>query len=119
MDNIIISGIAMPKTRTLEVGGSYLAKEATMASGKIVRDIIGYRKELTAEWEWIPDGLLQQLLPLIRSGGFLEIEYPDPVEGDTSGLFSVEVDPQKIFKFRNGEPYWYSVKIKATAQEVE
>ena len=119
MDNIVISGISMPRTRTLEVGGSYLAKETTMASGKIVRDIIGYRKELTAEWEWVPDGLLQELLPIVRSGEFVTIEYPDPAQGDTSGVFSIEVDPQKIFKFKDGMPYWYSVKIKATAQEVE
>ena len=119
MDNLVIAGIEMPRTRTLEVGGSYLAKETTMASGKIVRDIIGYRKELTAEWEWLPDGLLQRLLPIVRSGDFVSIGYPDPVQGDTSGIFSIEVDSQKIFKFKDGKPYWYGVKIKAVAQEVE
>ena len=119
LDKLVIAGIEMPRTRTLEVGGSYLAKETTMASGKIVRDIIGYRKELIAEWEWVPDGLLQQLLPIIRSGDFILIEYPDPAQGDTFGMFTVEIDPQKIFKFKNRMPYWYGVKIKAIAQEVE
>lgn len=108
----------MPVTRSLEVGGSLVAKEATMADGTIVRDMIGYRKELNAEWEWVPDGLLQQLLPIIRSGEFVSIIYPDPVDGEKTEMFLVTLNPQKIFKFRNGEPFWYSVKIKAEAQEV-
>ena len=33
MDHIVIGGIAMPRTKTLEVGGYYESKEAVMASG--------------------------------------------------------------------------------------
>ena len=41
MDHIVIGGIAMPRTKTLEVGGYYESKEAVMASGKTVRDVLG------------------------------------------------------------------------------
>lgn len=34
MDHIVIGGIAMPRTKTLEVGGYYESKEAVMASGQ-------------------------------------------------------------------------------------
>lgn len=119
MEKIIIAGIEMPRTRSLEVGGSYEAKEKTMASGRIVRDIIGWRTELTAEWEWVPAGLLTQLVPIARSGKFVEIQYPDSVGEDASGMFAIEIGSQKIFKFRGGEPYWYGVELTATAQEVE
>ena len=71
MENIIIAGIQMPKTKTLEIGGSYEAIETTMASGKVVRDIIGWRTELSATWEWVPAGLLAQLVPIVRQGGFV------------------------------------------------
>lgn len=118
MDKIIIGGITMPRTRTLEVGGSFEAKETTMASGKVVKDIVGWRKKLTASWEWLPDGLLNQLIPLVRSGDFLEIKYPDPAGGDTSGKFSIDIGNQKVFRYRSGEPYWYNVEMTATAQEV-
>ena len=118
MDIIIIDGITMPRTRTLEVGGSYEAKETTMASGKVVRDITGWRKKLTANWEWLPAGVLSQLVPLARSGGFVEIQYPDPADGDISGKFSIEIGNQKVFRYRNGDPYWYNVELTATAQEV-
>lgn len=119
MDNIIIAGISMPKTKTLEIGGSFESNEATMASGKIVRDIIGWRRELTASWEWVPAGLLSQLVPIVRSGEFVDIQYPDSTGEDMSGIFSIEIGSQKIFKFVQGVPMWYNVELTATAQEVE
>lgn len=108
----------MPVTRSIEIDGEYESKETTMASGRLVRDIIGWRVKLTADWEWVPDGLLAQLVPIARSGRFVEILYPDSTGKDTSGIFSIEIGPQKIFKFRDGEPYWYNVQLTATAQEV-
>lgn len=118
MDRITIAGIEMPRTRSLEVGGSIEAVETTMASGRVVRDVIGWRPEITAEWEWVPAGLLTQLAPIVRSGRFVEIQYPDSTGQDISVLFSIEIGNQKIFKFRGGEPYWYNVELTATAQEV-
>ena len=108
----------MPITRTLEVRSKLEAKEATMASGKMVRDIIGNRIEITASWEWLPADTLKSVVSLARQMGFVRIDYPDPVKGDTSGVFSLEIGSQKIFRFRNGEPYWYNVELTATAQEV-
>lgn len=109
----------MPRTRSLEVGGSYESKEATMASGKIVRDIVGFRIELTANWEYLPAETLTQLVSAARGGSFVQIEYPDPVSGEATGMFSVSIGPQKIFKFVDGSPYWYNVSLTATAQEVQ
>lgn len=118
LDNIVIGGIEMPRTKTIEIGGEYESKETTMASGKIVRDVIGWRTELTAEWEWVPAGLLAQLVPIARSGEFVTIQYPDSTGEDASGVFSIEIGEQKVFKFVNGEPMWYNVELTATAQEV-
>ena len=118
LDNIVIGGIEMPRTKTIEIGGEYESKETTMASGKIVRDVIGWRTALTAEWEWVPAGLLAQLVPIARSGQFVTIQYPDSIGTDTSGVFSIEIGEQKVFKFVNGEPMWYNVQLTATAQEV-
>lgn len=118
LDNIVIGGIEMPRTKTIEIGGEYESKETTMASGKIVRDVIGWRTELTAEWEWVPAGLLAQLVPIARSGQFVTIQYPDSTGADTSAVFSIEIGEQKVFKFVDGVPMWYNVQLTATAQEV-
>lgn len=103
MDHIVIGGIAMPRTKTLEVGGYYESKEAVMASGKTVRDVLGWRVELTASWEWVPAGLLTQLVPLVRGGSFVQIEYPDATGATAAGTFAVEIGSQKIFKFVDGD----------------
>ena len=108
----------MPRTKSLEIGGSYESKEITMASGKIVRDVLGWRTELTATWEWMPAGLLTQLVPIARSGAFVSIQYPDSTVEDAQGSFYIEIGNQKIFKFVSGEPMWYNVELTATAQEV-
>lgn len=118
MDHIVIGGIVMPRTKTLEVGGAYESKEAVMASGKTVRDVLGWRTELTAHWEWVPAGLMAQLVALARSGAFVTVEYPDPSGTTTSGTFSIEIGSQKVFKFVDGAPMWYDVELTATAQEV-
>lgn len=118
MDHIIIDVVEMPRVRTLEVGGSYESKETTMASGKIVRDIIGWRVELNATWEWVPAGILAELVQIARSGRFVKIQYPDSSGDELSGMFRIEIGPQKIFKFVAGSPYWYNVELTATAQEV-
>ena len=89
-----------------------------MASGKVVRDIIGWRPEVSATWEWVPAGLLNQLVPIARSGAFINIQYPDSTGQNTSGLFSIEIGNQKIFKFVDGNPMWYNVELTAVAQEV-
>lgn len=119
MANITIAGLEMPRTKTLEVGGSYESQEATMASGKIVRDVLGWRVELTATWEWVPADLLAQIVQLARSGQFVTISYPDSTGQTVSGAFTLEIGNQKIFKFVDGVPVWYNVELTATAQGVQ
>lgn len=115
METITIGGIVMPRTRSLEVGGETVAKEATMASGLLVRDIIGYRKTLRASWEWIPQETLSRLTQLVRSGNAVEVLYPDPVSGDETALFTISIGNAKVFKFIGGEPRWYNVDLDAKA----
>lgn len=119
MANITIAGLEMPRTKTLEVGGSYESQEATMASGKIVRDVLGWRVELSATWEWVPAELLAQIVQLARSGQFVTISYPDSTGQTVSGAFTIEIGNQKIFKFVDGVPVWYNVELNATAQGVQ
>ncbi len=118
MENIIIAGIELPRTRKFEIGGEVEAQESTMASGRIVKDIIGWRTRITASWEWVPAGLFAQLVPIARSGEFVTIQYPDSTGEDASGVFSIEIGEQKVFKFVDGVPMWYNIELIATAQEV-
>lgn len=109
----------MPRTRSLEVGGEEVTKDAVMASGKMVQDIIGWRKQLAASWEWIPVETLAALTALVRSCSFVEIQYPDPVKGVSRGQFKIKIGSAKIFRFVVGQPRWYNVELDAQAQEVE
>lgn len=119
MREIWINGIQMPRTRTLEVGGEYEANTITMASGKVVKDIIGWRTTLTASWEWLPADVLTAVVAAARAGKFVTITYPDATGKTISKKFTIEIGNQKIFKFIKDTPMWYNVELTATAQEVD
>lgn len=112
------SYIELPRTRNIETTEDMVYSEMTMASGKTKMDIKGYRPGFTAEWEWLPSGLLNQLLPILRIGGYFKVDYPAPTGEDKTGYFRIEVGGQKIFKFVNGAPMWYGLKLTFTGQDV-
>lgn len=118
MDHIVIGGIAMPRTKTLEVGGYYESKEAVMASGKTVRDVLGLAGGTTASWEWVPAGLLTQLVPLVGAVPSCRSSIPTPPGPRQRAPLPWRSAAKKIFKFVDGVPMWYNVELTATAQEV-
>lgn len=109
--------IEMPRVKDITVGATEVANTVTMASGKVVKDMIGYRTTLQATWDFVPVVTLTALAVLLRSGGFFYVEYPAPT-GDASGMFEIEYPTMSIFAYKNGSAVWHDVKLKMTAQEV-
>jgi len=109
--------IEMPRVKDITVGATEAANTVTMASGKVVKDMIGYRTTLQATWDFVPVDTLTALAVLLRSGGFFYVEYPAP-SGDASGMFEIEYPTMTIFAYKNGTAVWHDVKLKMTAQEV-
>lgn len=125
MDNIRIfkknnvDYIELPRTRQITYVEELVAHETEMASGKIVQDIMGVRPTFTAVFEYIPTDVLQNIMTLLRSGGFFTVAYPSPISGEEVGVFKITEDAgQKIFKFVNGQPMWYGMTLTFTSQAV-
>lgn len=123
MDNITIyssdksHSVTLPRVRDIEVGAEEESKTVTMASGKTVKDILGYRAKVTAVWDWIPADLVTELLNLLKTGAFLWVEYPAP-SGNGAGFFSIEYPTLSVFCYRDGIPVWHDMTLSMTAQEV-
>ena len=123
MDNITIyssdksHSVTLPRVRDIEVGAEEESKTVTMASGKTVKDILGYRAKVTAVWDWIPADLVTELLNLLKTGAFLWVEYPAP-DGSGAGCFSIEYPTLSVFCYRDGIPVWHDMTLSMTAQEV-
>lgn len=113
------ASVAMPKTRKVSVGGEEVSTSTTMASGKIVKDIVGYRRIVTAEWDYVPAASITALLGILRQGGFCTVQYTDPEDGETSGVFDIDPPALDIFAYRGGAPIWHNVSLTMTAQEVD
>ena len=109
--------ITLPRVRDIEVGAEEESKTVTMASGKTVKDILGYRAKVTAVWDWIPAALVTELLNLLKTGAFLWVEYPAP-SGNGAGFFSIEYPTLSVFCYKNSVPVWHDMMLSMTAQEV-
>lgn len=109
--------ITLPRVRDIEVGAEEESKTVTMASGKTVKDILGYRANITAVWDWVPADLVTQLLRLLKSGAFLWVEYPAP-DGSGAGFFSIEYPTLSVFCYHDGIPVWHDMTLSMTAKEV-
>lgn len=112
------SYVELPRTRDVQTSGEVVCSETTMASGKMVMDIRGFRPAFTTTWEWLPAGLLNRLLPILRQGGYFQVSYPDPTGQDVTAMMRVEESGQRIFKFVDGNPMWYGLTLTCTSQEV-
>lgn len=113
----LTQSVTMPRVKKITVGAKEVSKTVTMASGKVVKDMIGYRTTVNAEWDWLPAETLSALAVLLRSGGFFYVEYPSP-SGDASGVFEIAYPSMQIFGFKNSVAVWHDVKLSMTAQEV-
>lgn len=108
----------MPRVRNVIIGGENVQNEVTMASGKVVAEVKGFRPTIKAEWDWLPAETIITLHALLRQGNMCYVQYPDPVDGDASGVFLVSYPETKIFTFTGAEPRWHGVSLTMTAQEV-
>lgn len=109
--------ITMPRIKDITVGAEEESKKTTMASAKIVKDVIGYRPTVSASWDYIPAETIKELITLIRKGTFLWVEYPTPT-GDDCGYFDIEYPKCNVFCYKNGIAVWHNVSLEMTAQEV-
>ena len=111
-----VTSVTMPRCRpTLSLEDESIT--ATMASGKMVEDIIGTRLVLSASYGYVPAADLLTLQRIVREGGFHRVTAPG-VDGDIDAMFKVEPPSFEVFKYIDGVPMWCNVKLKLTAQEV-
>ena len=108
----------MPRVKKITVGGEEVAKEIQMASGKMIKEVIGHRVTVSAAWDAVPAETMAALHTMLRQGGYFTVSYPDPAEGDVTASFSISYPTSKIFKFNGTAAYWHGVSLKMTAQDV-
>ena len=89
-----------------------------MASGKLVQDIIGSRTIIKCTLEYIPSVDLANLVRLIRSCQYLDVEYQNVDGTIKTEKFKVSDPEPQVFKFVNGVAIWTNVSLKMEGQEV-
>jgi hypothetical protein len=99
--------------------GEQVYKEATMASGKVVRDITGFRPGFEYEWDYVPVATINSLVALLKTCQSLTVDYFDTDGTDKQGTFYVSYPSLGVFAFQNNNPVWHNCKLKIMSQGVE
>lgn len=101
------------------LGGEEVNKKAQMASGKIVKDVVGYRDVLEIPVGYLGVETMALLRDMIRrNDGFLNISYPTP-GGAMTSEFVVEDPKGKIIDYDDdGKAVWLDITLKAQSTEV-
>lgn len=114
-----ISSVVLRSDLVFELEYEEVGTTKTMASGKRVKDIVGYRPVLNIPTGYVELNDLVRLKSLINSGKFLQVTYPGLGGGETR-LFEIAPPVYKSFKYgEDGVSVWYAVTLRCTAQEVE
>jgi len=109
--------ITMPRIKDISVGAKEVSNTVTMASGKVVKDVLGFRPQITASWDYVPAATIVALLSLMKANPFLYVEYPSP-SGDANGTFEVDYPTLSVFQYKNGTAVWHDVKLTMSGQGV-
>lgn len=94
-----------------------VSSAAVMASGREVRDWIGYRNTLTIPTGWLSAEDLAKLRRMILASHVLTVTYPTP-EGDAVGEFSMPLPAMRAFKYGPDGSVWYGVTLAMSETEV-
>ena len=94
-----------------------VVETAVMASGREVRDYIGYRNVLEIPTGWLSAEDLATLKRMILATHVLTVTYPTP-EGDAVGEFSVPLPVMRAFRYGPDGSVWYGVTLEMSETEV-
>lgn len=94
-------------------------KEITMASGKIVQDIIGTRKTIKAKFAYLPAEDLANLASALRSNKFYDVTFQDIDNSIITKKFKIDPIKPTVFKYIGDTAMWVDIELNMTAQEVD
>lgn len=124
MRNVIISDgvntINLVNDLVFDIKPQEISTSATMASGRLVKDIIGYKNTLEIPCGYLDLENMKKLKNMIKSNnGVLQISYSAP-DSDKTEWFIVDQPTYTVFSYDDeGVAVWKGVTLTATAVEVE
>lgn len=96
-----------------------ISRKAEMASGKTVKDVVGYKDVISLPVGYLSLSDNEKILNMItRNSGLLTISYPTPT-GDMTNQFIVNPPTFTTFAYDdNGVAIWQGVTISGETVEV-
>lgn len=116
-DKVNEDWITLPRAY-YSVGSEEVASMIQMASGKLVKDVKGHRKSISAQFSYIPAETVRYLSTTLRLGGFHQVMYEDLDGNIQTESFTISQPQLTVFKYVNGVAVWAELTLDMTGQEV-
>lgn len=107
-----VNGVAMPTPKSFNVNISDLDGESNRnANGELIRDRIATKRKLEIEYQPLDPDEISLILKAI-SPVFINVEYPDPQEGEfiTKTMYAGDKS-SPMYCIINGQPKWSGLKF--------
>lgn len=114
-----VKSITMPPSRPYTIGYKQEGIDITLAGGRQVSEMKGYRIVFSIKWDWVPVDTLRDLLKMLRENPFLDVTYHDPVDGMKTRRFKVAFSDVKTWRYYDdGTPRYHDITITHASQEL-
>lgn len=110
---MVLNGINIGTPTHLRVLPVSIEVTERTASGRLVADIIAYKREVDVLFELIPDDLMQPILEQLESKVFHMLEYDDPGSKNRATISAKvkNIDTTLAFSSADGNRYWEKVRL--------
>ena len=101
MSNLLLNGVAVVAPKSFQVGIQDVDGETGRnANGDMVRDRITTKRKLECEWGRLTQSEISEILNAVSEVIFT-VSYPDPVNGQVTGIFYVGDRTSPAYTFTN------------------
>lgn len=123
MRQISITGklgtVVLLKDLVFDISPKFIGGKATMASGRVVMDIVGVQNTLKIPTGWLSNEDLALLVRMIYEERILRVTYPD-VNGEKTANFAFSPPVLRPMMYRSdGVRYWQGVTLTAVQEGVD
>ncbi len=113
-----INTVTFPKTRNITHAGELEGTATVMSDGTEMFDVVGFRKNVTYVYDYVPQAIFDDLMPMLRRRRYVTATVLDVDNKVRTQLYSVIYPTAEAYKLTENGAVWHNVKIVLKAKEV-
>lgn len=108
MSNIQFGAVELPDAKSVKVTEFPIGRNQRLASGRMVIDIVTYKKKIDITWSYALRSTLQLMITQFNTTGFFTLTYPYNGASTTSTVKMGDLSSTLLFKDPTADNWKYS-----------